>query len=117
VINARAETLEEKPAFKNAIRRRRCLIPADGYYEWHVSDQRSGRTSSIAATASRSGWQGSRDLDRAERRGTRTVAIVTAPASADLARVASRVPVTIGREDFARWLDCGAHDVERAMRC
>src|SRR6201985_3533173 len=34
MINARSETVEHKPAFKNAIRRRRCLIPADGYYEW-----------------------------------------------------------------------------------
>jgi putative SOS response-associated peptidase YedK len=44
-----------------------------------------------------------------------TVAIVTAPASADLAVLHHRVPVTIGREDFDRWLDCGIHDVERAM--
>ena len=40
LINARAETVREKPAFKNAVRRRRCLIPADGYYEWQASDQR-----------------------------------------------------------------------------
>src|ERR1017187_10852162 len=40
LINARAETLLEKPAFKNAIKRRRCLIPADGYYEWQVSEKR-----------------------------------------------------------------------------
>src|SRR6266404_6855675 len=44
-----------------------------------------------------------------------TVAIVTAPASADLAVLHHRVPVTIGREDFARWLDCDVHDVEIAM--
>src|ERR1700743_1095561 len=40
LINARSETVREKPAFKNAFKRRRCLIPADGYYEWHVSDDR-----------------------------------------------------------------------------
>src|SRR5258708_9405492 len=40
LINARAETIREKPAFKNAIRRRRCLIPADGYYEWRAEGAR-----------------------------------------------------------------------------
>ena len=40
LINARSETIREKPAFKNAIKRRRCLVPADGYYEWQVSGGR-----------------------------------------------------------------------------
>src|SRR6201989_43953 len=40
LINARAETVTDKPAFKNAIRRRRCLIPADGSYEWSLSERR-----------------------------------------------------------------------------
>ena len=39
LINARAETVKERPAFKNAIKRRRCLIPADGYYEWQTSER------------------------------------------------------------------------------
>ena len=38
IINARAETVLDKPAFKNAMKRRRCLLPADGYYEWHQSE-------------------------------------------------------------------------------
>jgi putative SOS response-associated peptidase YedK len=116
VINARAETVVEKPAFKNAIKRRRCLIPADGYYEWQAFEQRKrphfihrhdGQPLGFAGLAET--WTGpnGEELD--------TVAIVTAPANADLAALHHRVPVTIGREDFESWLDCGAHDVESVM--
>ncbi len=116
LINARAETVLEKPAFKNAIRRRRCLIPADGYYEWHTSDQRKrpyfihrrdGGAIGLAALAET--WVGpnGEELD--------TVAIVTAPASNDLATLHHRVPVTIAPSDFERWLDCRANDAEMVM--
>ena len=116
LINARAETVIEKPAFKNAIKRRRCLIPADGYYEWQVSEQRKrphfihrrdGQPFGLAGLAET--WTGpnGEELD--------TVAIVTAPASADLAMLHHRVPVTISPGDFDSWLDCGAHDVESVM--
>jgi len=116
LINARAETVKEKPAFKNAIKRRRCLIPADGYYEWHATGQRKrpyfihrrdGAPIGLAALAET--WIGpnGEELD--------TVAIVTAPASADLAALHHRVPVTIGAADFERWLDCNSHDVDAVM--
>jgi putative SOS response-associated peptidase YedK len=116
LINARAETVLEKPAFKNAIKRRRCLIPADGYYEWQVSDnrkrphfihRRDGAPIGLAALAET--WIGpnGEELD--------TVAIVTAPASADLAVLHHRVPVTIAPADFGSWLDCRASDAEAAM--
>ena len=116
LINARAETIQEKPAFKNAIRRRRCLIPADGYYEWHTSDQRKrpyfihrrdGGPIGLAALAET--WIGpnGEEMD--------TVAIVTAPASADLVALHHRVPVTIAPDDFERWLDCRADDAEMVM--
>ncbi len=116
VINARAETVVEKPAFKNAIKRRRCLIPADGYYEWQAFEQRKrphfihrhdGQPFGLAGLTET--WTGpnGEELD--------TVAIVTAPASADLAALHHRVPVTIGREDFESWLDCGAHAVKSVM--
>jgi putative SOS response-associated peptidase YedK len=116
LINARAETVLEKPAFKNAIKRRRCLIPADGYYEWHTSDQRKrpyfihrrdGGAIGLAALAET--WIGpnGEEVD--------TVAIITVPASADLAVLHHRVPVTIAPGDFERWLDCRANDAEMAM--
>jgi putative SOS response-associated peptidase YedK len=116
LINARAETVREKPAFKNAIRRRRCLIPADGYYEWQASERhkrpyfvcrRDGYPVGLAGVAET--WTGpnGEEMD--------TVAIVTAPASADLAVLHDRVPVTIGEGDFDRWLDCSAQDVDAVM--
>jgi len=116
LINARAETVREKPAFKNAIKRRRCLIPADGYYEWQASGQRKrpyfihrrdGGPIALAGLAET--WIGpnGEELD--------TVAIVTTPASADLAVLHYRVPVTIAPADFEHWLDCNTHDVDAVM--
>jgi putative SOS response-associated peptidase YedK len=116
LINARAETALEKPAFKNAIKRRRCLIPADGYYEWQISEQRKwpyfihrrdGSPIGLAGLAET--WIGpnGEELD--------TVAIVTAPASANLAVLHDRVPVTIEPGDFERWLDCADDNAEPVM--
>src|SRR5882672_10143204 len=116
LFNARAETVMEKPAFKNAMKRRRCLIPADGYYEWRVFEKRKrphfihrrdGGPIGLAGLAET--WIGpnGEELD--------TVAIVTAPASTDLAVLHHRVPVTIAPGDFERWLDCGTDDAETAM--
>jgi putative SOS response-associated peptidase YedK len=116
LINARAETVKEKPAFKNAIRRRRCLIPADGYYEWtaagtckrpHFIHRRDGTPIGLAGLAET--WTGpnGEELD--------TVAIVTAPASADLAGLHHRVPVAIRAGDFDRWLDCRSDDADDVM--
>jgi putative SOS response-associated peptidase YedK len=113
LINARSETIEAKPAFKNAIKRRRCLIPADGYYEWQPSargkrpyfiHRRDGRPFGLAGLAET--WIGPNGEEQD------TVAIVTAPASADLATLHDRVPVTLMPDDFERWLDCRAFDVD-----
>jgi putative SOS response-associated peptidase YedK len=113
LINARAESVKEKPAFKNAIRRRRCLIPADGYYEWQSFSgskrpyfiyRRDGRSIGFAGMAET--WVGpnGEEVD--------TVAIVTAPASADLAILHHRVPITINAGDFERWLDCRSDEAD-----
>jgi putative SOS response-associated peptidase YedK len=116
LINARAETVKEKPAFRNAMKRRRCLVPADGYYEWQLSGQRKrphfihrrdGAPIGLAGLAET--WIGpnGEELD--------TVAIVTAPASADLAGLHPRMPVTIAPRDFDRWLDCRDDNAETVM--
>jgi putative SOS response-associated peptidase YedK len=116
VINARSETVLEKPAFKNAIKRRRCLVPADGYYEWHTSDNRKRPyfihrrdCQPVGFAALAETWIGpnGEELD--------TVAIVTAAASPDLAVLHHRVPVTIAPKDFERWLGGFADDVTEAM--
>lgn len=107
LINARAETVTEKPAFKNAIRRRRCLIPADGYYEWRPGDKlkrpvfihpRDGEPIAFAAVWETWSGPNGEEVD--------TVAIVTTAASADLAGLHHRMPVTIAPADFQLWLDC-----------
>jgi putative SOS response-associated peptidase YedK len=116
LINARSETVLDKPAFKNAIKRRRCLIPADGYYEWHSAGgrkrpcfihRRDHQLFGLAGLAET--WVGpnGEEVD--------TVAIVTAPASPDLAVLHDRVPVMIAPGDFARWLDGLNHDAESVM--
>src|SRR6201997_36311 len=116
LINARSETINDKPAFRNAMRRRRCLIPADGYYEWQTSGgrkrpffihRRDGALFGLAAIAEN--WIGpnGEEVD--------TVAIVTAAASADLAALHHRVPVTLMPDDFARWLDCSSDDAAPVM--
>jgi putative SOS response-associated peptidase YedK len=116
LINARSETVQEKPAFKNALKRRRVLVPSDGYYEWHETGGRKrpffihrhdGRPIGFAALAET--WMGpnGEEFD--------SVAIVTAPASRDLAALHHRVPVTIAPADFARWLDCRDNDAEAVM--
>jgi putative SOS response-associated peptidase YedK len=116
LINARSETVLEKPAFRHAIRRRRGLIPADGYYEWKAIDGRKqpffihradGEPLGFAAVFET--WIGpnGEELD--------TVAIVTAAASEDLATLHDRVPVTISPRDFERWLDIRGDEVDAIL--
>ncbi len=113
LINARSETALEKPAFKNAIRRRRCLIPADGYYEWQAVggrkrpffiSRRDKQPFGLAGLAET--WMGpnGEEVD--------TVAIVTSAASRDLSVLHPRVPVAVEPENFERWLDCREDSAE-----
>lgn len=106
--NARAETVWEKPLFKAAARRRRCLVPAQGFYEWSGPKGRrepwfiAGGDGDVLAFAGI--W------DRCETPGgevLETLAILTCPANAFMAPIHGRMPVLIAPEDDMRWLAPG----------
>jgi putative SOS response-associated peptidase YedK len=107
LINARAETAAEKPAFRAAIRRRRAIIPADGWYEWQVRGSapkqpylmRPVEPGPVAFAALWETWLGAdgTEID--------TAAMLTTDANRALSGVHNRMPVILQREAFASWLD------------
>ena len=114
LVNARGKSVNDKPAFRNAMRRRRCLIPADGFYEWSDTRRRQpffvrpkdGR--SIAFAGLWETWSGpsGEEVD--------TAAIVTTRSSRALAAIHDRMPVIVPPEAFDLWLDCAAVDATTA---
>lgn len=107
LINARSETIASKPSFADSFRQRRCLAVADGFYEWQVDGSRKrpfwihlpgGRPFGIAAIWDR--WSTASD-----QRTLESCALVTTAASEDITEVHNRMPVILGREQVASWLD------------
>lgn len=123
MINARAEGVARKPAYRNAMARRRCLIPADAFYEWqkrptggklpHAVRRRDGQPMALAGL-----WEVWRDKDRPDAPPLRTCAIVTTEANELMAPIHDRMPVVIERADWERWLDPGTDlsEVEGLLR-
>ena len=126
MINARAETVAEKPAFRSAFAKRRCLIPADGYYEWYTPTDpaaptgRSGKPvkqpffihpadgSSLAMAGLYEWW---RDPSREEgdpEAWRLTCTVITTDAADEIGRIHDRMPMTVARQDWAAWLDPGS---------
>jgi putative SOS response-associated peptidase YedK len=118
MINARSETLGEKPSFRNAFRRRRCLILADGYYEW----QRAGTVKQPYFIAFADGqpfgmaglWEGWRDPATGEPLESCCI-VTTAPAPA-VAHVHDRMPVILPPGAYAEWLDPKNEATDRLAR-
>ena len=116
LINARSETVREKPAFKNAIKRRRCLIPADGYYEWQDASGRK-RPFFIHRRDGQSGrlCRARGNLDGAERRGDRQRRHRHRAGQPRSRRAASPRARDDRAEEFERWLDGRAYDADDVM--
>ena len=111
-INARVETLSEKPAFRDAFRARRCLVPADAFYEWadHGGFRQPYRISlpGGALFAFAGLWERWRDPQGA---ALESCAIVTTDASPGLRALHDRMPVVLPDADFAEWLAPAQQDV------
>jgi putative SOS response-associated peptidase YedK len=106
MINARAESLTDKPAFRNAFRQRRCLVPADGFYEWiGLPDGRKQPFRIILRDSAPFSFAG---IWESWRRGGQVIesfAIVTCPANELMAKIHDRMPVILDRADYAAWLE------------
>ncbi|GIX16398.1 MAG: DUF159 family protein [Rhodothalassiaceae bacterium] len=114
LINARIETVAERPAFRAAFRRRRCLVPADGWYEWQPQAKGPKQPFAFIPRAARDrpfAFAGIYEEPHAARWGEElpaTVAILTMPAWPVFAAIHDRMPVPLAPEGFAAWLDPGA---------
>ncbi len=107
IINARAETLAEKPSFRAALRRRRCLVPADCWYEWRPNLR--GPKTPFLLRRSDGGLMGFAGLWETfiDPSGSEidTACIVTTMANGATAAIHDRMPAVIDRQDFDEWLD------------
>ncbi|KWX88703.1 hypothetical protein AMQ83_05075 [Paenibacillus riograndensis] len=117
MINARSESLQDKPAFRNLISTRRCIIPADGFYEWK---QQNGRKQPMRITL-KSGelfsMAGLYDIwmDASGNRLS-TCTIITTGANSLMADIHDRMPVILSREAESEWLDRNNRQVPDLMK-
>ena len=113
LINARAESVLDKPAFRNAMRRRRCLVPADGFYEWKQDGARkrpffAAARTPVAFAGLWEPWIGPNGEE------VETACIVTTTANRTLRALHDRMPVVLAPQAFDLWLDCARVDAETA---
>lgn len=113
-INARAETVAEKPAFRDSFARKRCIIPADGFYEWepkergklpHYIHAADGKPLAFAGL-----WSSWRDPETSER--IKTCTIITGRPNSVVSPIHDRMPVALLPDTWDTWLDPDNHDVE-----
>jgi len=115
LINARGETVAEKPAYRAAMKRRRCLIPADGFYEWKAGTPRkqpyyirAKDGSPLAFAGLWETWTGPNGEE------LETAAIVTTSANKTLSPIHDRMPVVVPPDAFDLWLDAANVDPKTA---
>lgn len=114
LINARSETVAEKPAFRKAVRERRCLVPVSGFYEWyrdgdeklpHYFHRADGQPLVMAGV-----WQ------EWGEDGLPSFAVLTTEANALMAPIHNRIPVVIEKDDWGKWLGEEGHGAATLMQ-
>lgn len=119
LINARMETVAEKPAFRRALAARRCLLPADGYFEWYATDEltQAGKPrkqpyfirpqdgGTLAMAGLYEIWRDPGKADDAEDRFRWSCTVITTDAPDDLGRIHDRMPLMVEPERWGSWLD------------
>jgi putative SOS response-associated peptidase YedK len=115
MINARSETVAEKPSFKRALKARRCLIPADGFYEWqktnggkqpHYIQMKNGSPFALAGLWEK--WSGGEEE-------VRSCTILTTGANELMSEIHQRMPVILPSEDYELWLDPDIHEPDQLL--
>jgi putative SOS response-associated peptidase YedK len=115
MINARAETLTEKGAFKSLVDRRRCLVPADGFYEWRKEGKRKVPMWFYLKSKEPFGFAGLWDVWRGpDGNNLETFTIITTEPNDLMCPIHNRMPVILRREDEEQWLDVSGARFEKA---
>lgn len=119
--NARAESIADKPSFRQAVRRRRCILPASGFYEWQAVAAGSGGGKQpwyvspkgeplFAFAGLFEAWRPKPDADAEAADWLLTCCIVTTAPNALMATIHDRMPVTLARNNWDAWLSRGVQD-------
>ena len=118
MINARSETLIEKPSFRSAFRRRRCLIPASGFYEWQPSKEQKSKTPMYIQLKSGKPFAFAGLWERWDSPEGSTIlscTIITTEPNELLASIHNRMPVILSPQSYPLWLDPGEPPVPALM--
>jgi putative SOS response-associated peptidase YedK len=121
LINARVESVAEKPAFRKAFAKRRCLLPADGYFEWYGEERgkkqpffiRPPDGGVLAMAGLYEFWRDSTKDDDDPDAWLTTCTVITTSAPDDLGRIHDRMPMVVERDAYATWLDPAIEDLDR----
>ncbi|MGQ0840098.1 SOS response-associated peptidase [Actinokineospora sp.] len=119
MINARSESAAEKPAFKTSLARRRCILPADGWYEW----RRDGKVKQPFYTTPQDGsslamaglWSAWHDKADSAAPVLITCSVLTTDAIGPLSEIHHRMPLLLGPDAWSRWLDPDSQDVAELL--